>query len=1221
MQLFESETAGDPQTLVYSASDLVTASECEYRTLHRLDEKLGRVAKPAIEEDAMLARASELGTAHEKKVLADLVARYGEWDPARGTGVVRIEAPAAGSYNPAGFAARHAETVAALRNGADVVFQATFFDGEFLGFADFVVKQPDGRYAVWDSKLARHAKVSALLQLAAYGDQLLEAGFEPHPQVTLVLGDMEESVHSLADLLPVYRERRDRFLQQVAEHRAAGSAVRWGEDCVSACGRCDYCAIQVAERRDLLLVAGMTVARRKKLIEDGIDTIDALAELDDSRAVGPLERMRDQARMQTGRGPVDGEAVAGKDDEQHPVAFRVLDDHTIDALPPASPGDIFFDFEGDPLWQDPANGSWGLEYLFGVVEADGQDPAFRPFWAHTRAEEKRAFLDFLDYVEDRRKTWPDLHVYHYAAYEKSALRNLSVRHTAGEDTVDNWLREGLLVDLYETVRHSLRISENSYSIKKLEPFYMGAEAPRTGVTDAGASVVAYAAYCAARDSGDSAEEAEVYASISAYNEYDCLSTLRLRDWLVGLAKLHPARAGGRDAGPDFGQSVGDGASGGGREPEEPTPEELKLRDFLDALPATGEATPLEQAVAMVAAATGYHRREDKQYWWDLFDSMDSLPDGLSERRNTFTVHTSAVRTDWHPPTTGKGKMQSRVVELTGTAAPASDFAEGTTWHQVLPGPAPETYGFPVSEKTGRYAVPGAVVVGVEQLPDAASSVDGDAYRILLREKETGKLPAGAQLPVALLPGPPIATVSLKASLAELARTVGGSLPSLPRDPGIDILLRHAPRLATLATLPPVETGPDGLGDYIGAITAAAADLDRSYLAVQGPPGTGKTHVGSHVIARLVERGWKVGVVSQGHAAVEHLLGKAVQAGVDPDVIAKEPKAGDKKPKSWNLTAKGAVPEALGRPGGCLVGGTAWTMTGAGVPPHSLDLLVIDEAGQFSLANTLAVARSARRLLLLGDPQQLPQVTQGTHPEPVDQSALGWLSRGHATLPGTLGYFLADSWRMHPTLCSRVSRLSYDGKLESAPAARLRELEGAPAGVETVMVEHTGRTTHSPEEAAEVVRQVRRHLGLAWNDGERTRPLVEADVMVVAAYNAQVNTVRAALEDAGLGGVGVGTVDKFQGQQAPVVILSMACSAASEAPRGMDFLLNRNRINVAVSRGQWRAVVVRSPALTHHMPTRPSGLEELGAFVGLCAAEPGPVASAAAPGAAWPSMAQ
>ena len=180
--------------------------------------------------------------------------------------------------------------------------------------------------------------------------------------------------------------------------------------------------------------------------------------------------------MQSGIGPADGEVRYVKDGDEHTIRFGVIPENTLAELPPPSEGDIFFDFEGDPLWQESATGVWGLEYLFGVIEAPtrpGVPGVFRPFWAHSREAEKQAFLDFLDYVEKRRRDHPDMHVYHYAAYEKTALRKLSVMHVAGEDVVDEWLREGLLVDLYQTVRNSIRISENSYSIKKLEPLYMG----------------------------------------------------------------------------------------------------------------------------------------------------------------------------------------------------------------------------------------------------------------------------------------------------------------------------------------------------------------------------------------------------------------------------------------------------------------------------------------------------------------------------------------------------------------------------------------------------------------------------------------------------------------------------------------------------------------------------------------------------------------------------
>lgn len=1147
------------QDLIYSASDLVTAASCEFTSLSKLDERLGRSKVEQAEADEMLERTAELGDIHEHRVLNGLLEKFGAYDPATGRGVKVLQAGVRGDR--AALEQAHRETQDALELGADVVFQATFFDGGFVGFADFLIREDNGSYAVWDTKLARHARVTALLQLAAYGDQLLAAGIEVAPHATLVLGDNEHSVHRMHELLPVFRDRRDRFKALVQAHRKQDDPVAWGQPGITACGRCDHCSKQVAEHRDLLLVAGMSIAKRKKLIESGIETIDELAH-SNSGPRDPHYALAEQARMQVGLGGSDG-TIGG-------VAYKVSGNQTISRLPQPNPGDIFFDFEGDPLWQDPFDDSWGLEYLFGVIEVDTGAPVFKPFWAHSRAGERTAFTDFVAYVEERRAAFPEMRIYHYAPYEKSALRNLSLRHVVAEDAIDQWLRDGLLVDLYDTVRHSLLISERSYSIKKLEPLYMGAKLRGGDVKDAGASVVAYAKYCD-QLAHDPAEADKILHSISDYNEYDCLSTLRLRDWLLGLVPHEPRTEWVEETPlPDIDEV-------------EPSPEELALRAYLDSLPHNRALDNDERAIAMVAAATGYHRREAKQFWWEHFDRLDAPFDSWAETRNVFIVDEAEVLEDWHK-SSARARVESRVTELRGTMAEGSDFKVGSGWFAMYAQPLPPELEPSNADRAGLF---NATVSEIDE-------------RFVITEKSTTKVQPFGSLPVALTPDQPINTTSLRDSLAELARTVGGALPSLPKHPGIDILRKAAPRFKTLAG-PPVPAMVNGLQNFVPAIVEALADLDHSYLAVQGPPGTGKTHVASHVIAALVKRGWKVGVVAQSHAVVDNVLAKAItNAGVHPEQVAKKQKAGDKDQAPWDGTTDDAIERLLGGDDGALIGGTAWTMTGKRVPEGSLDLLVIDEAGQYSLANTLAVSRAAKRLLLLGDPQQLPQVTQGSHPQPVDESALGWLSAGHPTLPGELGYFLADSWRMHPELCAKVSALSYESKLHSAAAAATRSLSGVPAGVGTVLVEHQGNTTQSIEEAHEVVNQVRAHLGLVWVGGADAapRPLQAGDILVVAAYNAQVNLLRTELDNAGLEEVRVGTVDKFQGQEAPVVIVSMACSSAEDAARGIEFLLNRNRINVAVSRGQWRAVIVRSPRLTHFLPTNPAAFAELGAFLAL-----------------------
>lgn len=1221
-------TGGAP--LIFSASDLVTASECQYRTLRILDEKLGRAPRADFAKDEMLERAAGLGDAFEEKILGEYRDTFGDWDPAAGKGVKVVDRTTGPDGRPAAptwasLEAKREETLEALRTGAEVVFQATFFDGSMVGFADFLMKAPDGSYAVHDTKLARHARVSALLQLAAYGDQLEKYGIPVAPVATLVLGNRKHSDHPMADLLPVFREHRERFLALTATHRAQPLPVDWRQDGINYCGRCDYCAEQVAKHQDLLLVNGMTGSQRRKLMAQGVNTVQELADLPASAAAGPLVRLRDQARMQLRLETVDATAVAGTGPDAHEISFKVLP--AVSKLPAPSPGDIFFDFEGDPLWQDPITEKWGIEYLFGSIEAlpDGVDPAsvpdadlvFKPFWAHSRAEERDAFLRFLDYVETRRKTWPDMHVYHYAPYEKSALRNLSVMHGDGaaEDIIDAWLRTGLLVDLLDTVRQSVRISESSYSIKKLEPFYMGANVRSGDVKDAGASVVAYADYCSQRDAGlagdaaQAAKAAETLSSISDYNEYDCVSTLRLRDWLFRIGAATQVE----------GWTEGSGKLKLQEEKTstyEPSPEELRLDEFIAGLRGQKgyQLTADENAIDMVSAAASYHRREDKQFWWGHFDRLEKGPEAWAEERNMLRIDGVDVVDDWAKPADKpRARTESRTLKMTGTATEGSDFRAGTTWFGMYNAPLPEGMEEDPAESGKDSAMRGGLF-NITVLEDVSDPATPDLTTLLVTEKSTTKVQPYNQLPIALAPNKPVPTASIRAALSELAGTVGGGLPHLPKHPGLDILRKAAPRLADGGNLPSAVVHGDGHStrehDYVSAITEAVLNLDHSYLAVQGPPGTGKTHVGSHVIARLMKKGWKIGVVGQSHAVVENMLRAAIEkAKVDPGRVGKKLATPHEVP--WKITDDKQFAKLLNGDGGALVGGTAWTMTGANVPAGSLDLLVIDEAGQYSLANTLAVSRAARNLLLLGDPQQLPQVTQGSHPAPVDESALGWLSAGHATLPEELGYFLADSWRMHPDLCAAVSRLSYDGKLSSALAATQRHLEGRAPGVETVYISQDPASEKdnkqsSPEEAAEVVAQARAHLGLMWTPGPdaQPRPLDQDDILVVAAYNAQVHLVRETLDNAGLPDVRVGTVDKFQGQEAPVVLVTMACADPAAAPRGMEFLLNRNRINVAVSRGQWRAVIIRSPGLSNFMPGKPSGMAELGAFIGLCAAAQG-----------------
>ncbi|HXY66517.1 MAG TPA: TM0106 family RecB-like putative nuclease [Mycobacterium sp.] len=1131
--------AGD--SIIYSASDLAAAARCEYALLRDFDAKLGR--GPGIDvEDELLARTAALGDEHERRRLDQLREEFGD-------GVAVIGHPA---YTIAALSAAAAATRRAIANGAAVVYQAAMFDGRFVGFADFLVR--DGQdYRVSDTKLARSEKVTALLQIAAYADTLSRSGIPVSAEAELVLGNGKAVRYRIDELIPVYSEQRARLQRLLDEHYAEGTPVCWEDERVHACFRCPACEEQVRATDDLLLVAGMRVTQRAKLVDAGITTLAELADHTGPVADLPartLDKLVAQAKLQV------------RQRDTGTPQFEVADPQPLALLPNPDEGDLFFDFEGDPLWT--ADGTdWGLEYLFGVL-AGGRSGTFHPLWAHDRRDERKALVDFLALVAKRRRRFPNMHIYHYGSYEKTALLRLAGRHGVGEDDVDELLRSGTLVDLYPIVRKSIRVGSESVGLKALEPLYMGSELRSGDVTTATDSITQYARYTQLRGDGQSEEAATVLKEIEDYNLYDCRSTRALRDWLL-------MRAFESGITPIGAQPVSDGES---------IEDHDRLKSVLDEFTGDAEVgarTPEQTAVALVGAARGYHRREDKPFWWAHFDRLNYPADEWADDTDVFIISDATIAVDWDRPPRAQ-KLQRRA-ELAG------ELARGALNRDVFalyePPAPPGLTDSPDRRAAGRATVveaddwiaPTEVLV-VERVPK-----DGNTFH---------------QIPFALTPGPPIPTTPLRDSIESTAAHVAAGLPQLPRSALLDILLRRAPRTRSGAALP-------RSGEVIEDITAALLDLDSSYVAVHGPPGTGKTYTGAQVITHLVaEHGWRIGVVAQSHAVVENLLDCAIDGGIDALRVAK--KQSDRQEARWQQITEQEYAGFITGTAGCVIGGTAWDFANPNrVPPGSLDLLVIDEAGQFCLANTIAVASAAANLLLLGDPQQLPQVSQGTHPEPVDGSALGWLVENHRTLPTERGYFLDRTHRMHPAVCAPVSALAYEGRLQSyADITAARHLDGYPPGVHVLRVRHAGNSTESPEEADAIVAQIKLLVGSAWTDERGARPFAAADVLVLAPYNAQVVLLRQRLAAAGFGDVRVGTVDKFQGAQAPVVLISMTASSVADIPRGIPFLLNRNRLNVAISRAQYAAVIVRAEALTDYLPTAPAGLVELGAFLALTA---------------------
>lgn len=1158
--------------VVWSASDLKAAAECEFAWMRAIDAKLGRV--PAVEDpdDATLARAAKLGDVHELAVLEGYVAQFGH-SVEGGPGVVTL--PKVRSTDAEALSTVVADTVRALRSVASVVFQAAFSTSEFVGFADFITRGEDGHWRVQDSKLARTARATALMQLAAYVDQLDQLGLPRSDEVDLILGDGTTSTHRVDDILPLFHVRRTRLRALIADRDitagAAGAPLAWGDDRgdlqITACGRCATCDEQVVAHRDLLMVARMRPGQRERLRAAGIRTIDDLATASEAPSginADVFFTLRAQARLQAGPA-LDPGAVP---------PFELVSARAIGLMPRPSSGDLFFDFEGDPLHTEPAapadgNAQWGIDYLFGWTDNDEQ---YSALWAHTFADEKQALLNFLEFVKLRRQTHPDMHIYHYAPYETSHLTAMAARHGVGEADVDRLLREGVFVDLYPIVLRSVRVGSRSYSIKKLEPLYMGAQVRTSDVQKGDDSIVQYVQARALADAGRDAEAQQILDDLADYNRYDCVSTRRLRDWLIGLAR----QEGVLPAPPD--------------DPEtrayEPSPVSLALQ--AEALCAGQEGRDGE-TLRVAAAAIDYYPREAKSFWQGHFQRLREPISIWESTRDVLRIDAESSTIDDGWGIAEGQRSQTRLLKLRGEVAPGSTVGIGARPFALYAVPTP----FDVPGPSRVIHMPHEVEV-VEVLEDG----------YIVRER-TVQGQIWDDLPVALAPAAPPNVASQQGAIEEWAESVRRSAPGFPADPATDILRRIAPRTVSGAAL------PDAGDDTIDAIVRGVLDLDSSYLAVQGPPGTGKTYTGSQVIARLVnEHGYRVGVVAQSHSIVENLLERIVADGVPAAKVAKAPKDPDAAPPVYTVIRKDrmAVFLAEHEHGGAVVGGTAWDFSNTRrVDRRGLDLLVIDEAGQFSLASTIAVSAAAKRLLLLGDPQQLPQVSQGIHPEPVDTSALGWVMDGSSVIDPAHGYFLSESWRMHPAIAGPVSRLAYAGRLASAAGTERRVVEGIEPGLHVVPVRHRGNATQSPEEAAQVVRIVQDLIGRSYIDGmtdARSRPLEQADLIVVAPYNAQKQLIREELDSAGFAEVPVGTVDNFQGKEAVVSITSLAASSGRDAPRGPEFLLLQNRLNVAISRAKSVAYLVHSPALLDELPWTPEGVARLSAFAHLVGADQG-----------------
>jgi hypothetical protein len=551
----------------------------------------------------------------------------------------------------------------------------------------------------------------------------------------------------------------------------------------------------------------------------------------------------------------------------------------------------------------------------------------------------------------------------------------------------------------------------------------------------------------------------------------------------------------------------------------------------------------------------FHDRERKPAWWSIFDKIGKETEDLIE------------------------DLES----LGGLVAKSRAVDGGRSWERI--------YEFPEQETKLEAGGCHAVLNGLPA-PVALAEID--------RKKRTAKIrfPKArfetAPNLISILPGGPLNTDAIETAIERAVEAIirgDGRYPAI-----VDFILKSPPRFSSKGR--PV-TLVDPHNDLVSEIVSAVVDLDRSVLPIQGPPGTGKTYVSSRAILELVRQGKRVAVASNSHKAVDNLLCAVVDRATEcSENIKIAKKGGDEFEAAYSdqihQTEKNDDAHLFSA---SVVGGTAWLFSRDDFD-QSFDYLFVDEAGQVSIANIVAMATCARNIVLVGDPMQLSQPIQGAHPRESGLSALEYLLAGHNTVPADRGIFLPVSRRMHPDVCRFISEIVYEGRLTSDDgAARQKILDDSTrdfSGARLVEVSHVGNSQSSPEEVTVIGHEIELLLGKTFRDREgNVRRLELGDILIVAPYNLQVNALKAALPP----GARIGTVDKFQGQEAPVCLVSMSSSSADEIPRGVDFLFSLNRINVAISRAQVLALVFASPRL-REVPC--SDVEQMRLVNSLCA---------------------
>lgn len=1008
-------------------------------------------------------------------------------------------------------------TIDAMKAGADVIYQARLKeDGTWSGWADFLIKvDTPSNLGAWSYEVW-----DTKLANETKAGTILQIGLYSER-----VGQIQaQSPENMGVIKPEGKEtyRFDEYAAYIrlVKKNLEDAILTDYETYPDPVSHCDICRwwnkCNSVRRKDdhLTFVAGMGTSQIKELGTHGIETLEGLATTALPVPFEPSKGAKDTYNKLREQARVQ---FTSRQNENEPIfeTLGIEEGKGLNKLPIPSENDIFLDLEGDRMVEPD-----GLEYMIGYVHKG----EYNALWAKNETEEKQIFEQFIDLAVRLKQKDPSLHIYHYAPYEVTAFKRLMGKYASRENEIDTFLRSDTFVDLYSIVRQSIRASVERYSIKDLEVFF-GYE--RKMDLRELSSHKSQLELLLQTENIDLLTK-ETKAAVQLYNQDDCESLVRLQEWLEEI----------RQDLINQGSVITRPVDGEGEAGDTITAHQDRIQPLMDALledvsPIKSERNNLQQAQFILAHMLDWYRREKKSFWWEFFRLKELPEDELLEERKALS----------YLEYTGKRETVKRSIA--------------------------DTYTFPYQECDLREG---------QSLDDQDDNTIGTVYDIdvencVLKIKK-GPTKKDLPHPLSVMSLEYINPAAKEEAIIRVAEWVvqhGMESDSNPYRAARQLLMNVPPTLSEKRE--PHQENIENTYDF-------ASKLDRSYLPVQGPPGAGKSYTGSHLIVKLILEGKKIGVTALSHKVITNLLSniwKVAEAQGAPIEMLQKIGRDFEDDVPWQITStENTIQAALGTAD--IIAGTSF-MWSKEPYKDSVDYLFVDEAGQLSLIDTLAVSHCCVNLVLLGDPQQLKQPQKGVHPEGTEVSVLEHVLQGKKTISDEQGVFLTATWRMHSSVNAFVSELFYENRLKSKEHLDQQQILGsefASAGLCLEEVDHTGNSSSSMEEVEKIVEII---SGLTGGDvtfideNGQEAILTESDIKIITPYNAQVQAIKQQLP-----ALEVGTVDKFQGQEAPVIIYSVATSNLEEAPRGMEFLFSPNRFNVAVSRARTLFIMVASPAI-------------------------------------------